>query len=1234
MEESRRARDGRIRLALAVAAGLALAALAASCTPTPLAPLPGIAHWEEIAALPLRDGLVNLAGGNLLARRTDLTIETRLGPQAVTHVYNSATDRWRWSFETSYAGGVFTDESGAVHALAALAPGAIPGTRWKKVDAATLETRGGLRYAFGPDGRLASVAFRHAAFPRLEWRREGATLRIVQCTGAGACGDVFVVTYAGEQVTSIVDRAGRRCDYGYASDGRLAFARNAFEREEGLPGRRYAYALHPDGRTARLSVRSSEEEEARYELDAEGRLLAQQLVGEEQPVWRFEHRMMPWRTVVTDPLGRSVEWEFDSARRLVRVDYRAVSEQTRIEWTGLRPTRVTRPDGLSTSARYDAADQLVELTLASGRRVQIAWPVGAVNLRDPGAALPARIWDSLGDSVVRTFDTAGRLVSERNGAGDTTRLHYGPLETLARVELPDGREVRLAGYGEHGQPTEATVPSGDPELGDFVETRSFDAVGNLTGGADPGRMGTEYPGVVGRSFDAARNVRSLVMADDGHGNALDVVFSYRSDGRLRAIRRPYGADAEYAYDGLGRLREHRERVDGAWQRTSFAYTPLGELARRERANGMVQELDYDGAGRRVRMTHRRGSTVESELRYVVRDGRLVRKEDASGPRATELGYDAQGRVRSVTWPDGEQSWWSYDERDRPTTLVLLRSDGQLLRQLGLRYDAADRETRALDGSAVIHESVYENGRLAAVREGNGIVRTLSVDGFGRPSAAVSRDAAGVELEAERVEREAWGLGGPDPNGLFRTTTARYAATAPFGPVATFERSFGLRFPPGQRWVEGIADSGLVEWCRTEGCQTGADRFFFQHSALMDVRAVQLPSGADPDPVTRVFEKNPERNRLRRIVRRRLQDPGSPEVVEHTYAWDAAGFATSRNGVAIAWTAGGRLASFGADAFTYDGEGRLRSATVAGITTRRLFGGLVEADAAGAPASLDLRAVAIDLRANTRLYRHFDFRGNVKSTWDDAGRIRSVVEYGPYGVEQVHGDPSDRRGFAQGEGAGDLVVLGARVYDPAAAEFLSPDPVYHVLHQYAYAAGDPINWWDAGGLEAEPTPGFVLAGSFGRLVGTAIVVGIGAAVALLTPGGWLAGGVITTTLGSSMGEFGKALAEYIYLEVAKKPKYEDPSAAAVDLTPISIQEAPAYGPGFPGLICGGGGECMWSWWPFRGSSTPHPPRLMSASPFSLNLNFAPAPAFACGLLGVEVLPWLAWILVRRTRRVPR
>ena len=117
---------------------------------------------------------------------TDLTIETRLGPQAVTQVYNSASDRWRWSFETTYAGGVFTDESGAEHALGALAPGAIPGTRWKKVDASTLETRGGLRYAFGADGRLASVAWRHAAFPRLEWRREGATLRIVQCTGAGS----------------------------------------------------------------------------------------------------------------------------------------------------------------------------------------------------------------------------------------------------------------------------------------------------------------------------------------------------------------------------------------------------------------------------------------------------------------------------------------------------------------------------------------------------------------------------------------------------------------------------------------------------------------------------------------------------------------------------------------------------------------------------------------------------------------------------------------------------------------------------------------------------------------------------------------------------------------------------------------------------------------------------------------------------------------------------------------
>ncbi|HSJ98756.1 MAG TPA: hypothetical protein VLC53_16895 [Myxococcota bacterium] len=1218
--------------------GAALAAalwIGTSCTIGPFEPAPGTAAWREPATFAVRDGSLELAGGNLLLRRTDLTIETRLGTQAVTHVYNSATDRWTWSFEMTYANGVFTDDTGAQHVLDGEPAGPIAGTRWRKVDAKTIESRGGLRFSFAPDGRLAQVRWRHASAPRLELQRlADGVLRIAQCTAADACADVFVVQYSGPNVTSIVDRAGRRCAYGYAG-GRFAWVETPFDRERGLAPRRYAYGGGHDGRALRVQVTNPEGERARYDLDAEGRVVATILIGEESPRWTF--RYQPFRTVATDPLGRETELRFEAGRRLVEVHEVALGERTRFTWSGRRITRVVTPDGLTASARYDAADEPVEWTLPSGRRVEAAYAPGSVHLADPYAALPSRVSDAGQLVVQRSFDAQGRLASETNGAGERIQFHYGPLETLARVELPSGLSVRFAEYGEHGRPVEIRVPSPEPDERDFVERREFDAVGDMTRGSEPGsESGTQFPGVVARRFDVARNVEALVMSKSPEDEApYDIVLERRSDGRLRAIRRPYGASAELAYDGLGRVREQRERVDGGWAVTRFAWTPLGQLARSERPNGMVQELDYDAAGRLVRRTQRRGGAFESEVRYLYQAGRLVGREDSTVPGPTRFDYDESGRVRSIAWPDREETRLSYDRRDRPLSATLLRSDGSLLRQLGVRYDAAGRETQLVDGAVRVYEEVYAAGRLAAIRHGNGVVRTLSYDEFGRPSGAVARNAAGDEVETETVVRQGRTYAGPDPNGPFRETLASYQAATAFGPVEFRERAIGFRYVDGARWLAGVfGDSATVQWC-SGACATPAELNYHHHSGLMDLERERLPIPDGSVHEERIFVKNAERNRLHGVIARTITLPTPPcgscipavsDVWEHRYTWDEAGFATSRNGVPITWHATGHLASFGAATFERDAEGRLRGSVIAGVATRRRFGGLVETDASGHPLRIDLGSVELDLATNARSYRHFDWRGNVRSVWDDDGELRSVREYGAYGLARRHGEAGGVRGFAQGVEAAGLVVLGDRIYDPEARQFLSPDPVYSVFHQHVYGAGDPAVYWDWTGRSAKESMGFQLAGTLGGLLGAGVSIGTGAIASLASanPAPLAIGGVLAPYAAAH----NRAWFEFLYTlaydwwtqEAAPAP------AAPPSPTPASHSWFPydpfaVSGPGHPKWV--GPGE-RWTGPELRNQGGPRGAGEGLAFP-----SFA-IPAPACGLLGAEPLILLALCLRRRAR----
>jgi RHS repeat-associated protein len=127
---------------------------------------------------------------------------------------------------------------------------------------------------------------------------------------------------------------------------------------------------------------------------------------------------------------------------------------------------------------------------------------------------------------------------------------------------------------------------------------------------------------------------------------------------------------------------------------------------------------------------------------------------------------------------------------------------------------------------------------------------------------------------------------------------------------------------------------------------------------------------------------------------------------------------------------------------------------------------VRAAPTGVPVSIDLGDVRVDLLAGQHRYRHLDFRGNVKFVSDQQGEIQSHYHYDAYGLRQVFGSNDDPVRFAGRIQLGELVVMDARIYDPAGGRFLSPDPVLQDLNQYAYTLGNPIWFADPSGRDFE------------------------------------------------------------------------------------------------------------------------------------------------------------------------
>jgi len=325
----------------------------------------------------------------------------------------------------------------------------------------------------------------------------------------------------------------------------------------------------------------------------------------------------------TDCSGQVSQWEYDDRKRLIKsID--AAGNVTRYRYTPLSAETlalalahsvgvdsgnypgqleaVIHPDGNEEQLRHDAEGRLLAHTDALQRTTAY---------RYTAAGLIAQRTDALGHSLQYRWDALGRLSALENENGSVYRFQYDPVGRLLREQGFDGKATDYR-YDESTGVLEETVDAGVP-------TRlEFDPMGRLVQrrAAAPGQPEQIESFVYNANgqlaeanneharlqwfYDAAGNLVREHQHYQGpfHPNKRTAVWHHRYDELNQRIgtTRPDGHRVDWLTYGTGHV--HGLLLDGQ-DLVSFERDALHRETERTQANGLLQTMKYDPAGRLI-----------------------------------------------------------------------------------------------------------------------------------------------------------------------------------------------------------------------------------------------------------------------------------------------------------------------------------------------------------------------------------------------------------------------------------------------------------------------------------------------------------------------------------------------------------------------------------------------------------------------------------------------------------
>jgi RHS repeat-associated protein len=765
---------------------------------------------------------------------------------------------------------------------------------------------------------------------------------------------------------------------------------------------------------------------------------------------------------ITDPIGRTVQYGYDSSDRLTTVtdvnngvttyaytdpnnpnspttikdarnityltntydpsgSSRVTQQQTadgaitKFAYTQANPgistspvvlTTVTDPLGNQTIYHFNPSGFLIDVTDTLGRKT--------VYTRDAGTNLLLSVTDPLNRTTSLTYDPAGNVTSVTRLAGTpnavTTSLTYDPVfNQLASITDPLGHTTSF-GYDKAANLAQVTDPLGNKTV------LGYDGTGELVSLTDP--MGNPPTRM---TYDGFGNViqvsdpigRQVSQVPDAAGRVQSVInalgqstqYQYNFLNQVTQIIDPMNGQTSFSYDPNGNLLSVTDPV-GQTHTTNYTYDNMDRVATRRDPLGNSESYQYDLNGNLIQFTDRRGKVTTYKYDGLNRLT-FIGFGTQAGPSyesTISYTYDAGGRLIQATDSVSGNITRGYDNLDR------LISETTPQGSLAYGYDGAGRRTSmTVSGQSAINYSFDNANRLTQITQGTASVTVVS-DGDGRQASLTL------------------------PNGI--------AATYGYDGASQL---IGINYKLSSTTLGNLTYSYDSAGRRTNVggslARTGLP------SALTNTRYNAYNQLTQFGSSNLVYDSNGN-----------LISDGV-----NTYTWNA------RN--QLVSITGGVTASFQYDAF-----GRRVSRTV-GSATQYLYDGVnPEQEIAGTSASANLLAGGVDQylqRTDSAGTRSFltDALGSTLALTDSTGAVQTSYTFEPFGNTTVTGSTTTNSYAYTGRelDTSGLYFYRARYYNPSFQRFIGEDPIGFRggINLYAYAGNNPINNTDPFGLCTDP-----------------------------------------------------------------------------------------------------------------------------------------------------------------------